>query len=272
MIKAVMGASPSMADKTALVLKDNAGVAMDPALVGASGPAILEVWFPGQEDGHITADLLFGAENPSGKSPFTYPYDGKGFLDHLSTRQFPGEVINGQPTSTVEYTERLNIGYRWYDANVSGSCPTAADGNESVCRLPLRSRPVLHRLPDLQAQAAPRVTDGTKPITVKLFVENTGDRAGAEVVQVYLRLPNPPANRPSDWSGSRRSSCSRDEKKHVTITIDPSASHHPMSVWDAEADAWTTPEGTFDVYVGNSSGNVTLAETVKVRTPGRPGH
>ena len=51
-----------MAAKTALVLKDNAGVAMDPALLGPGGPAILEVFFPGQEDGHIVADLLFGGE------------------------------------------------------------------------------------------------------------------------------------------------------------------------------------------------------------------
>ena len=60
MIKAVMGATSatgkSMVQKTALVLKDNAGVAMDPALVGTAGPAILEVWFPGQEDGNIVAD------------------------------------------------------------------------------------------------------------------------------------------------------------------------------------------------------------------------
>ncbi|MER5184005.1 glycoside hydrolase family 3 C-terminal domain-containing protein [Streptomyces sp. NPDC002896] len=53
-----------MASKTTLVLKDNAGVAMDPALVGDAGPAILETWFPGQEDGNIVADLLFGVENP----------------------------------------------------------------------------------------------------------------------------------------------------------------------------------------------------------------
>jgi hypothetical protein len=57
MITGILGAasttSKPMAAKTALVLKDNAGVAMDPKLLGAAGPAMLEVWFPGQEDGHI---------------------------------------------------------------------------------------------------------------------------------------------------------------------------------------------------------------------------
>ena len=81
MIKAIMGATSTtgkaMNAKTALVLKDNAGVAMDADLVGggATAPAILEVWFPGQEDGNIVAeqlpdnmlDLLFQLDQKSPK-------------------------------------------------------------------------------------------------------------------------------------------------------------------------------------------------------------
>ena len=68
----------AMAQKTALVLKDNAGVAMDPALVGTAGPAILEVWFPGQEDGNIVADLLFGKKNPVGQAAGDLPVRRQG--------------------------------------------------------------------------------------------------------------------------------------------------------------------------------------------------
>lgn len=121
-----------MAQKTALVLKDNAGVAMDPAFVGAAGPSILEVWFPGQEDGNIVADLLFGLKNPSGKLPVTFPIVGKGFLDHATPQQFPGVVTSDGKTQTLEYSEGLHIGYRWYDGNISGQCAVVNGLNPCV--------------------------------------------------------------------------------------------------------------------------------------------
>uniref|UniRef100_UPI00260333E7 glycoside hydrolase family 3 protein n=1 Tax=uncultured Sphingorhabdus sp. TaxID=1686106 RepID=UPI00260333E7 len=94
MIDALMAARStsgrSMAAKSVLVLKDNAGVSLPASLLGKKGPAILESWFPGQEDGNIVADVLFGKVNPSGKLPVTFPVAGKAFLDSIKTDQFPG--------------------------------------------------------------------------------------------------------------------------------------------------------------------------------------
>ena len=97
--------------------------------------ALVEGWLLGQAGGGALADLLLGVANPSGKSPFTYPYAGKGFIDRASELQFPGVLVEG--AQTVEYTERLNIGYRWYDANVSGDCAHAADGSNPCVAFPL---------------------------------------------------------------------------------------------------------------------------------------
>jgi beta-glucosidase len=107
MIQSVVAANK----KTVLVLKDNAGEAIDSTLLkgGASAPAaILEAWFPGQEDGHIVADLLLGVVNPSGKLPVTFPQVGQGFMDSITPAQYPGVSINGVPT--VTYTEGAGYG------------------------------------------------------------------------------------------------------------------------------------------------------------------
>ena len=81
-----------------MVLKDNAGVALPeaPWLLGAQGPAILEVWFPGQEDGNIVADLLFGKVNPSGKAPVDLPHCGAQLPDALAPEAFPGVLEEGK--------------------------------------------------------------------------------------------------------------------------------------------------------------------------------
>ncbi|GAA2722326.1 beta-glucosidase family protein [Cellulomonas aerilata] len=283
MIKAFMGAGPAMADKTALVLKDNAGVAMDPALVGQHGPSILEAWFPGQEDGNIVADLLFGVVNPSGKSPVTYPIEGKGFLDHIGAEHFPGKLvgteqiplgfggsggtITGRPT--VEYTEGVNIGYRWYEANLSGDCPTADDGSNPCVAFPFGHGLSYTDFELFRAMVAPPVSKGTKPVKVQAFVENTGDVTGSEVVQVYVRVPEAAGTETKKLVGFQKVELQPGEKKRVQIQIDPEASHHPLSTWDAAADQWTTPEGGLEVYVGTSSQDAELVRTVKVRQIGR---
>lgn len=235
---------------------------MDPELVGENGPAILEAWFPGQEDGNIVADLLFGIENPSGKSPFTYPYEGKGFLDNVSARQYPGVPDEGQ--QTVEYTERLNIGYRWYDANVSGGCPTVGQGGNPCVAFPFGHGLSYSTFDISNLTATPKVSDGTRPIKVQFLVENTGDVAGAEVPQVYLSLPGSVDVPPKRLVGFDKVELQPGEKKRVEITIDPAAANHPLSVWDADADTWHTPVGEFTVQIGNSSGNLTLSDTAAV--------
>lgn len=258
MIKAIMATASttakSMTQKTALVLKDNASVAMDPALVGTSGPAILEVWFPGQEDGNIVADLLFGRKNPSGKLPVTFPYVGKSFLDGATTDQFPGVVSSDGLTQTVTYSELLNIGYRWYDSNVSGACTLANGINPCV------AFPFGHGLSySTFTISAPSISlNSTGGYDVRATVTNTSSVTGAETVQVYLSLP-PSANSvganqpPKRLVGFQKLSLTPGASQQVTISINPAASNHPLSVWNKSSNTWITPAGQYTVYVGKSS-------------------
>lgn len=267
MIKSILGAASttpkSMAQKTALVLKDNASVAMDPALVGASGPSILEVWFPGQEDGNIVADLIFGRKNPGGKLPVTFPIAGKGFLDATTEQQFPGVVSADGKTQTVSYTEQLHMGYRWYDANISGKCALVASSNPCV------AFPFGHGLSYTNFNVSnASVNPTSNGFEVKAQVRNVGSVAGTEVVQVYVTLPSSASSTglqqpPKRLVGFQKVHLDPGSAKEVTVTINPAASNHPISVWSQTTRSWVTPAGNYQVYLGKSSSpkDLTLAGT-----------
>ncbi len=102
LISAVAAANPH----TIVILKTGGAVLM-PWL--DSVPAVLEAWYPGEEDGNVVADLVFGDVNPSGKLPLTFPQTEDQVPAH-TPEQYPG--VNG----TAIYSEKLEVGYRWYDA------------------------------------------------------------------------------------------------------------------------------------------------------------
>jgi beta-glucosidase len=248
--------------RTTLVLKDNAGVALPASLVGPSGPAILEVWFPGQEDGNIVADVLFGRSNPSGRLPVTMPYVGHGFLDRIDAAQFPGTIRGDDGMQAVTYSEQLAIGYRWYDSRPGSECPEVAGRNSCV------AFPFGHGLsytgfdygtPRLDLEAGSGVWRASVPVT------NVGERDGATVVQVYLSLPasandHGHAQPPRRLVGFQRLELARGATAEAVVAIDPAASNHPLSVWSEQDRAWVTPEGTFTVWIGTSSSPADLVQ------------
>ncbi|MGR8024674.1 beta-glucosidase [Burkholderia cenocepacia] len=244
MIQSVVATNP----KTVLVLKDNAVEALDPTLLkgGVSAPAaILEAWFPGQEDGHVVADLLFGVTNPSGKLPVTFPQVGQGFMDSISAAQYPGVSVNGVPT--VTYTEGLAMGYRWYD--VVNKSPAFEFGFG-----------LSYTAFTIQNAAVSPASNGTYNVTVS--VANSGKVAGAEVVQVYVALPSSSGEPPKRLVGFKKVFLNPGASQTVSLNIDPNASNHPLSTWDKDAQQWSPASGTTTVYVGNSSRSLKQAGTV----------
>ena len=94
-----------------MVLKDSNPVLM-PWIDQA--PAVLEVWNQGSEDGHVVADLLFGVVNPSGKVPTaTRSEDDTLYAGH--PERYPG-TDEGDGYPVIRYSEGLEIGYRWFQA------------------------------------------------------------------------------------------------------------------------------------------------------------
>ena len=248
----IAGIAATAPGKTVLVLKDG-----DPVLMPwiDQVPALLEAWNPGEEDGNIVANLLFGVANPSGKLPVTYPKLASDTPTSTPDR-YPGITVDGFPT--VYYSEGLQMGYRWYDAQ--NIAPQFAFGHGLSYTTFAISK----------LEATPKKSDGTHPILVQFFVENTGKRAGAEVAQVYLGLPTATGEPPKRLVAFQKVWLQPGEKRKVQLTIDPEATSHPLGIFDSAAQQWTIADGNYNVYVGNASDNIVLSDAVTVRTPGKP--
>ena len=222
--------------QTVVVMKDSSPVMM-PWISKAK--AVLEAWNQGTEDGHVVADLLFGLVNPSGKVPTTYAASEGDLLYADKPERYPGtDEGNGFPV--IRYSEGLNMGYRWFQSQeIKPLFPFGYGLSYTSFELSGFS-------------VTPSQTDGKSPITVNVTVTNTGKVAGAEVVQVYLGIPIK-GQPPKRLVGFQKVYLGPNESREVTITIDPIATNHPMSVWDYYEHDFVVKPGEYTVYLGQSS-------------------
>jgi len=202
-------------------------------------PAILQAWYPGQEQGNAIADIVFGDVNPSGKLPATVPSD---------ERQVPPIDLD----QVAEHDEGIFVGYRGFQQR--GDVPSYPFGH-GLSYSTFRYRRLV-------------VDDGRRgtpqgDVTVSFDLRNRSNRAGAEVAQVYIgRLPTRfVATPPRQLAGFEKVRLEPRERRRVTITVP----RRSLSYWDTGAQHWVTPAGQLPVYVGGSSEDTALAGTITVR-------
>jgi beta-glucosidase len=262
LILAVAAANP----RTVVVLKDNSS-SLTPWL--GAVPAVLEAWFPGQEDGAIVARLLFGLATPSGKLPVTFPVR-ESDLPANTDKRWPGVDTSGArakvtggnafgsgAATTVEYSEGLQIGYRWFDANrIAPRFPFGYGLSYTTFALS-------------GVKVTPRTTDGRTPITVRVTVTNTGRRRGAEVPQVYVTFPDGTGEPPKRLVAFEKIWLAPGDRRTVTMRIDPAAPSHPFGVWDESTRRWRIPEGRYLFSVSTSSADAALGYSVTIGPPRR---
>src|SRR5829696_6344666 len=209
-------------------------------------PAVLECWLSGQAAGGAAADLLVGAANPSGRLAETLPLR---LEDNPSYLTFPGEQGH------VRYGEGVFVGYRGYDA----------------LDLPV-SYPFGHGLSytsfeytDLTATLTGSAEDDTLAVTVACTVTNTGQRAGKEVVQLYVTDPESSVARPPrELKGfAKTATLSPGEGQTVTFRL----RSRDLSYWSIRQHRWVLEGGTFLLSVGASSRDLRLTTTVELTAP-----
>jgi beta-glucosidase len=232
LVRQVVAANP----RTVVVVKTGGPVLMP--WVG-SVPAIVQAWYPGQEDGNAVARVLFGDFNPSGKLPITFPRS-QSDLPTNTVEQYPG--VNG----TATYTEGIFIGYRHYDRN-------------NIAPL----FPFGHGLSYTTfSYANLKVTTGTAgQASVEADVTNSGTRLGGEIVQLYVGSPATAVpEAPKELQGFQKVTLAPGETRHVTFTLGPRA----FSYWDSAADRWRVAGGQYRILVGSGSRDVRLNGTVQL--------
>jgi beta-glucosidase len=195
-------------------------------------PAVLDVWYPGQELGNALADVLFGEVNPSGKLPTTFP---KRIEDNPAYLNYPGE--NGE----VLYGEGIFVGYRYYDRKRIE--PRFAFGHGlSYTRF---------HYGELRLDRDRMGMDDGLEVAVE--VSNAGERAGSEVVQLYLCDLECSLARPDqELEAFEKVALAPGETKTVRFTL----ARRALSFYDPARGGWVAEAGEFEVRVGSSSRDI----------------
>jgi beta-glucosidase len=202
--------------------------------------AILQAWYPGEEDGNAVADVLFGAFNPSARLPVTFPRR-ESDVPANTPAQYPG--VNG----TAHYSEGIFIGYRHYDANhIAPLFPFGYGLSYSTF-----------------SYANLKITPGAgATATVEVDVTNTGTKTGGEIAQVYVGSPATASvpEAPDELAGFQKVVLTPGQTAHVTLPLNARSFSH----WDTASHGWKVTGGRYRILVGGGSRNLPLTGNLQL--------
>jgi beta-glucosidase len=210
--------------------------------------AILQAWYSGSETGHAVADVLFGDVNPSGKLPYTI----QPTLADYPAHQYGEEAYPGVDKQ-VYYKEDIFVGYRYADLyGTRRPIKYVSQGKQYTINPPKHQAlfPFGFGLSYTTFEYSKATLDGNQ-ITVS--ITNTGNRAGQEVVQLYITDSKASVVRPKkELKGFSKVALLPGETKQVTFTITPDM----LSYFDADAHHWIAEEGLFVIHIASSSTDI----------------
>lgn len=247
LIAAVAKANP----RTVVVLLTGNPVSM-PWVENVGG--VMEAWYPGIAGGQAIANVLFGTVNPSGKLPITFART-EADLPHArifgltyntpANGGLPEHWVAEEKKTTfpADYNEGVRFGYKWFES----------EGKQALFPFGFGLSYTSYHYADLHVNA------GRKSAT--LTVQNTGQRAGTEVAQVYVQLPGSTGEKFRRLAGWQRVELAPGESKTLTIAMEPLA----MATWNDGNETWQWPSGEYTVSAGSSSEDLPLTTKVSMR-------
>lgn len=203
-------------------------------------PAVVQGWFIGSEAGNALASILVGDANPSGKLPFSWMQSLDQYGAH-ALGAYPGTWRSDGKIIDEEYKEDIFVGYRWADKHKIKPLFPFGHGLSYTT---------------FEYAAKPRIeksADDSSLFTLHTSVKNTGDREGAETVQLYIRDVKSSLQRPvKELKGFQKVTLAPGEQRDITFTIDKSM----LSYYDDSKGEWVVEPGKFEALVGASAGDI----------------
>jgi len=187
--------------------------------------------------------IIGGDVNPSGKLPITLPnIDNE---QQMSRLQYPGliDYRTGIDLSS-NYTEKLLMGYRWYDYhNVEPMYPFGHGLSYTTFKYDAESLSLEDR-------------------NVSIAVKNSGNVTGKEVVQLYVGFPEEAGEPPQMLKGFKKIELDPEQSTTVEFTL----RDRDLSIWDVDTHAWKLISGDFKIFVGSSSRDIRATSVLTVNT------
>ena len=204
-------------------------------------PALVDMWYGGQEGGNAIADVLFGNANPSGKLPVSFV---KQWKDSPAYGHYPGENLQ------VDYAEGIYVGYRYFDKHKIEPLFPFGYGLSYT------------KFDYSDLKVSPNDASSGQTVEVSLQVRNSGSRPGAEVVELYVHDGHASVDRPvQELKGFQRVVLAAGETKSVHFTLDRSA----MAFYSTAKKDWVAEPGQFEVLVGSSSRDIRMKSSFMLK-------
>ena len=196
--------------------------------------AVVQMWLGGESAGGAIADVLCGIVNPSGKLSETFPKKIRADIE------FPGNDL------TVEYNERIFVGYRYYDMHPE----------EIVYPFGYGLSYTTFEYSNIE------VSEKDNSLEITFDIKNTGDIDGAEVAQVYVGDPVSTVKRPvKELKAFEKVFLKAGERKSVALNVDIK----DIGYYNVILKNWITEPGKYVIYVGSSSRDIRLKKSIILR-------
>jgi beta-glucosidase len=205
-------------------------------------PGLLHAWYPGENGGQALAEILFGDVNPSGKLPITME---KRLLDNPTTANYP----TTSDALSIRYTEGIFVGYRGYEKkHITPQYPFGFGLSYTS-----------FQYSDLDVSKV----STEDSVEVSFTVTNTGNRAGAEIAELYVGQQDPKIERPiKELKGFQKVTLQPGESKRVTLELD----QRSFAFFNTAKKVWAAEPGIYNILIGASSQDIQLSGQVTLKS------